>query len=125
MMKLCSSLLMAALALAAIVPLVYAEDVKDFAGKWMTTMPRSVTNRNQDLELTVTFDGKGKGFPKFVTPDGGVVFFAGAVTADLYQEDGKDRVVLLRVWDVTLSKDRKTMTWTQVKGTTKLEFKKQ
>src|SRR5207245_83977 len=96
----------------------------DFAGEWKTTVPKSVTNKSQDLNLTVKYDEKGKGFPKFVNPDGGVVFFTGAVTADIFQEGGRDKVVLLREWEVTLSKDKKTMTWSEVKGKTKLEFKK-
>jgi hypothetical protein len=115
------------LAVAAVlvaVTLARAADVKDFAGTWKTTMPKSVTNKSDDLDLTVEFDAKGKGFPKFVTPGGDTIFFAGAVTADLYKDGGKDKVVLLREWEVTLDKDKKTMTWKEVKGSTKLEFKK-
>lgn len=120
-MRLYSALLFAAV---TCLPAARAADLKDFAGTWQTTVPKSVTRKTQDLELTVKYDGKGKGTPRFVNRDGDVLFFAGAVTADLFQEGGKDKVVLLREWDVTLSKDGKTMTWSEVKGEAKLEFKK-
>ncbi len=103
----------------------FAADFKPYVGTWKTTVPKSVTNKASDMTLTVTFDAKGQGFPKFVNADGDTVFFAGAVTADLFEEGGKMKTVILREWVVTLSKDQKTMTWTEVKGTDKLEFTKQ
>ena len=102
-----------------------AADLKDFAGTWKATMPKSVTNKPKDMELTVKYDAKGVGVPRFVNSDGDVTFFAGAATADLFQEGGKDKVVLLREWVVTLSKDKKSMTWSEVKGSTKVEFTKE
>jgi hypothetical protein len=124
MRKLRPFLLTLAVTIAGILPCARAADFKDFAGTWQTTVPKSVTNKSEDLELTVKFDAKGDGNPRFMTRDGGVIFFTGAVTADLREKDGKTRVVLLREWDVTLGKDKKTMTWTE-KGGTKLEFRKQ
>jgi hypothetical protein len=124
MMRLCSVLLVVC-TLAVCASLAHAADLKDFDGTWKTTVPKSVTNKSDNLELTVKYDNKGKGSPRFVTPDGDVVFFVGAVTADIFQEKGKDKVVLLREWEVTLSKDKKTMTWNEVDGAAKLEFKKQ
>lgn len=99
--------------------------IADFEGSWIGTMPKAITNKPNDLELTVTFNKKGEGDPRFVTPDGGVTFFTGAVTADLYEKDKAVRVILLREWKVALSADKKTMTWTEAKeGKTKIEFKK-
>src|SRR4051812_18051231 len=96
MMKLRPILLTLAATLLGVVPSVRAADFKDYVGAWTTTVPKSVTNKSEDLELTVKFDAKGEGNPRFMTRDGGVIFFTGAVTADLFQKDGKTKVVLLR-----------------------------
>jgi hypothetical protein len=97
---------------------------KDFAGSWQGRMPRSVTNEPYDMALTVTFDENGNGSPRLTPPGGGVMFITGAVSANLVKQDGKDRVRFLTHWDAALSPEKTRMTWTQVKGSTIVEFTK-
>jgi hypothetical protein len=97
----------------------------DFQGVWQGKVPRTVVAKPYDVPLAITFNERGEGFPKFETPEDDAKVFAGAGVATLFQTGGKDKVILLREWEVTLSTDKKTMTWTEVGGPAKVKFTKQ
>jgi len=97
----------------------------DFQGVWQGKVPRTVVAKPYDVPLIITFNERGEGFPKFETPEEDAKAFADAGVATLFQTGGKDKVILLREWEVTLSPDKKTMTWSEVGGPAKLKFTKQ
>jgi hypothetical protein len=76
-------------------------------------MLRTITNKPNELDLTVIFNKKGEGNPYFVASNGGGVFFTGAITAAVREKDKSIQVLLLCKWKVFLTADKKTMTWVE------------
>ena len=99
-------------------------DPRRFQGVWRGKIPRTVVYKSYDITLTITFNDRGEGFTKFETPEGEAEF-KGAGLATIFQSGEKDKVVLLREWDVSLSPDQKTMIWSEVNGTGQVKFTKQ
>jgi hypothetical protein len=97
----------------------------DLQGVWRGKIPRTVVAKPYDLAVTITYNERGEGFPKFEPPDGDKAAFKEAWLATLFRSGGKDKVILLREWEVSLAPDKKTMTWTEVNGPAKVKFMKE
>lgn len=90
--------------------------IGDFAGKWKGSLPRSLTNKGQDLELDIDFDERGAAFPNVRNSEGALVNLSGAGHAQLHKDGEKLCITLLRPWAVTLSADGQDMTWNETGG---------